>query len=465
MFTTARVTLTPILEFLRPIPPIAWIPISIILFGIGDPSAYFVIFVGAFFPILTNTARGVSEVSPVHLDAAKSLGASRFRCFGHVLLPSALPNIFTGLRIGLGFAWMCVIAAEMIAAQSGIGYEIQLNRQLLELDKVVAGMVTIGVVGLVSSSMMAQLEWLSLPWRRSGLKKASSAFQGDKQGATTYAWSQALSIGSYLTKPSSDYNSNDTAPDVLNNQGSPVEVEDLQFEYISGTPVITNFNLEVKAGEAFCILGKSGVGKTTFLRILAGLELPLHGSIFIGDVPLEKYKDRISMVFQGSGLFPWKTAIENIEFAISGQDHAQSKRIVAAKFLELVGLSEKADAYPHQLSGGQQQRIGVARALAKNPTLLLMDEPFGALDSLTRESLQEGISHLLASDHMTVLLVTHDISEALFMSDRVAVMTNKGSLVGEVTVKSARPRDSNFRHSLEFNQLREKLWATLHQPN
>jgi ABC-type nitrate/sulfonate/bicarbonate transport system ATPase subunit/ABC-type nitrate/sulfonate/bicarbonate transport system permease component len=459
MISSARTALAPIIEFLRPIPPIAWIPISIILFGIGDPSAYFVIFIGAFYPILSNTVLGVQEVSPVHLDAAKSMGASSYRSFAHVVWPSALPNIFTGLRIGLGFAWMCVIAAEMIAAKSGIGYEIQLNRQILQLDRVVAGMVTIGAIGLFSSGMMALLQWLSMPWRRSiNQKPQGSAKRVESSSSVTRP---RRSPSNLVVDHTLNRNDKTIEQVVLNNKGCAVKVNDLYFAYIRDSIVIEDFNLEVKPGEAFCILGPSGVGKTTFLRVLAGLEEPGGGSILVGGRPHKDSQDRIAMVFQSSGLFPWKTALQNIEFALLDYVEVGQQKRVAAKFLELVRLGEKSDAYPHQLSGGQQQRVGVARALANNPKLLLLDEPFAALDSITREGLQEEISNLLALGCLTVLLVTHDISEALFMSDRVAVMTREGKLTGEVNVNAPRPRDSKFRHSVEFNQLRKTLWATL----
>jgi ABC-type nitrate/sulfonate/bicarbonate transport system ATPase subunit/ABC-type nitrate/sulfonate/bicarbonate transport system permease component len=459
---TAKLALTPILEFLRPIPPIAWIPVAIILLGIGDSSAYFVIFIGAFYPIFTNTALGVREVSPIHLDAAKSLGASGRRRYAQVVWPSALPSIFTGFRIGLGFAWMCVIAAEMIAAKSGIGYEIQLNRQLLQLDKVVAGMVAIGVIGLVLSRIMDLVEWLSLPWRRTPARNAVVAQISDEPPKiSTVQRHHAIDL-SLATEPS-EQSGQRIGQYVPGSEGCEVKVEDLCFTYSPDAIVIKGFNLDVKPGEAYCILGPSGVGKTTFLRVLAGLEEPVGGSILVDGKSYQDFKDRITMVFQGSALFPWQTALENVEFALSERMPARERKDTAYLFLDLVGLTEKAGAYPHQLSGGQQQRVGVARALANNPRLLLLDEPLAALDSLTREALQEDISNLLSLQHVTVIIVTHDISEALFMSDRVGVMTpGGGRLVGEVIVSTPRPRDSRFRHTQEFNDLREKLWETIH---
>lgn len=157
-------TVMPVIEFIRPIPPIAWIPIAILWFGIGNGPAYFVVFIGAIFPIFINTFTGVRAVDPTHVNAARSLGASRWLLVSRVLLPAALPTIMTGLRLGLGIAWACVVAAELIAAQSGLGYLIEWYRQLLNTEIVMVGMITIGILGLLMNYIMLFLEHLLLPW-------------------------------------------------------------------------------------------------------------------------------------------------------------------------------------------------------------------------------------------------------------------------------------------------------------
>ena len=163
----ARSVLAPVLEFTRPIPPLAWIPMAIALFGVGDPPSYFIIFLGAFYPIFSNTALGIQEIPSKYLEVASVLGAGAAKRYAQIVWPGALPNIFTGLRIGLGFAWMCLIAAEMLAVKSGLGDQIQTDRLLLRLDRVVAGMIVIGVVGFLMSFAMQELERYALPWRRS----------------------------------------------------------------------------------------------------------------------------------------------------------------------------------------------------------------------------------------------------------------------------------------------------------
>lgn len=155
----------PIVETLRPIPPIAWTPIAILWFGIGDAPSYFLVFIGAIFPIFVNTFAAVRSIDRSHINAALCLGASRSLVLRDVVVPSALPLIFPGLRIGLGVGWMCVVAAELIAAQSGLGYMIQQNRMLLQTQNVVMGMLTIGIVGLLMSMLMTTIERRLIPWR------------------------------------------------------------------------------------------------------------------------------------------------------------------------------------------------------------------------------------------------------------------------------------------------------------
>ena len=156
----------PVIELLRPIPPIAWIPIAILLFGLGDRPAIFLVFLGAFFPIFSNTYLGVTHVDAKYIKASYSLGATMKEIVLHVLIPSSLPSIFTGLKVGLGVGWMAVIAAEMVGAQSGLGYSIQMNRLLLDINKVVVGMVTIGVIGALLNLLLDEARRKLIPWNR-----------------------------------------------------------------------------------------------------------------------------------------------------------------------------------------------------------------------------------------------------------------------------------------------------------
>jgi len=437
---------SPIFETLRPIPPIAWIPISIVLFTLGNPSSYFVIFIGAFFPIFSNTLLGVQEVLPLYIEVSKSLGASQWRTFINVVLPSSLPSIFAGLRVGLGFAWMCVIAAEMIAARSGLGYMIQLNRQLLSLDRVVAGMITIGVIGLIMTKLMEFLEIYLIPWRNSKTNTNKTSFINSEILANK---SENLLMDKYIG-------------------GCQIEINNIYFGYTEEHNVLNNFSLEIPRNQVLCIIGLSGCGKTTLIRLLAGLEKPAQGKILLNKRPLIENINNVTMVFQGFSLFPWKTAYKNVLYAMHDQTHRiniNDSKNYAHDLLEMVGLSGKSQFYPSQLSGGQQQRVSVIRALAKKPHLLLLDEPLASLDSYTREILQNDISQIINKCGITTIIITHDISEALYMGDRIIVMSSKGEIIKDVLVpfREIRPRPQKLRHEPEMLKIQEELWNLLRE--
>jgi len=180
----------------------------------------------------------------------------------------------------------------------------------------------------------------------------------------------------------------------------------------------------VQPGEFITLLGPSGCGKTTLLRMTAGLLKPDEGAITIGGMPIKAPRKDACMVFQNFGLLPWRTVIGNVEFPLELDGIPKRQRAERAKhFLALVGLSTFAEHYPHELSGGMQQRVGIARAMMREPILIFMDEPFGALDAQTREQLQEDFLKIWQQTRMTVLFVTHSIDEALLLSDRIFVFS------------------------------------------
>ena len=391
------------LEMLRPIPPIAWIPLAIILFGISNLSAYFVIFIGAVFPLLTNTELGVKQVRLEFIEAAKIYGASDISLFRHVILPAALPSILGGVIISLGFSWMVVVAAEMVSANSGLGYQIQLDRQLLRLDRVIAGMVTIGVLGYILISIVKIIGWYVLPWLH--VREPTEAITKD------LIMDESINIAGVNKRF------------VFSVIGAQLDIAALCFGYLPDQPVLTDLTLEVKPGETIAILGESGSGKTTLLRLLAGLETSHAGSIKLDGSPISNPNTGVSMLFQGLELFPWKRVFQNVSFPLemAGEDQDSVNRKVD-ELLGLVGLRQKMTMYPAQLSGGQQQRVALVRALAARPRLLLMDEPFSGLDMDTREHLQEEFSQIFRASGVTVVMVTHDINEACFMADRIVIL-------------------------------------------
>ena len=243
-----------------------------------------------------------------------------------------------------------------------------------------------------------------------------------------------------------------------------LEISHLQKYYgDSQTPAVSDFNLKVETGEFVTLIGPSGCGKTTALRIVTGLLDASGGDVTVDGKPSHGPSPDKAIVFQLFNLFPWRTALANAAYGLELQGMGKKERLaIAAEYLDLVGLSNRLEHYPWQLSGGQCQRVGLARALAIEPKLLLMDEPFGSLDALTREHLQEMVHKVCSEKNLTVLFVTHSVDEAIYLSDRIIVMGTPGRVIGEYTVDLPRPRhDYDWRGTAEYTRIRSDVWALL----
>jgi ABC-type nitrate/sulfonate/bicarbonate transport system ATPase subunit len=226
------------------------------------------------------------------------------------------------------------------------------------------------------------------------------------------------------------------------------------------TLALSDVSIAVEAGELVSIIGPSGCGKSTLLRLLAGLESVDAGELLVGDDPIAGPSAERGLVFQDPNLFPWLTVRGNIQAGLLARGVLNDKRREVEDFMRLVGLEGFANAYPHHLSGGMTQRVALARALINHPRVLLMDEPLGALDIFTRMNLQDEVLRLWQINRMTMLLVTHDIDEAIYMSDRIVVMTSRpGRIDRTISVTLQRPRQ---RNSPEFLQLRGNILEHLH---
>jgi NitT/TauT family transport system ATP-binding protein len=226
--------------------------------------------------------------------------------------------------------------------------------------------------------------------------------------------------------------------------------------------VLDNLSLEVQDKEFVCILGSSGCGKTTLLRMIAGLDTAESGSIILDGEEMKGTSPKIGLVFQEYSLFPWRTVIDNIAFGLEMRGMAKEERYrVADRYLELVSLSQFRDSYPSELSGGMRQRVAVARALALDPVILLMDEPFGALDAQTRNMLQQELLGIWEKTKKTVVFITHSVDEAVYLSDRIVVLTPRpGRICRIFPVTLPRPRD---RTSVEFARVRREVLDLINQ--
>ena len=244
-------------------------------------------------------------------------------------------------------------------------------------------------------------------------------------------------------------------------------IKNLTKTYTGGQVVaLQDINLEIQADESLCILGPSGCGKTTLLRIIDGLIPRDRGEIVLDGVSVDQPRPDVAMVFQHFGLFPWKRLNENIAFGLElRKTSRREKTAIVDRYVELMGLKGFEQSYPHQLSGGMQQRAGLARALAVNPSLLLMDEPFGALDAQTREMMQEELLRILEGEKKTMIFVTHSIDEAILLGDRIVLMSRRPGRIREIlAVDIPRPRKiASVRAHPRYLELRTGIWEMLKQ--
>jgi NitT/TauT family transport system ATP-binding protein len=243
-----------------------------------------------------------------------------------------------------------------------------------------------------------------------------------------------------------------------------IQIEHLNKEFeLNGTTIhaLRDVNLSINKGEFVCLIGASGCGKSTLLRIMAGFETASGGAARMWSKPITEPGPDRGMVFQDYALFPWLTVRDNIAFGPTERSRPKNEvRDKVESFIDLVGLRKFAEAYPHQLSGGMKQRVAIARVLANDAEVVLMDEPFGALDAMTRERLQEELLDIWQRTGLTVVFVTHSIEEAIYLSDRVVVMTpSPGKIESDNPVTLVRPRDVS---APDFNEIRRMLGSKLH---
>ncbi|MCW1242821.1 ABC transporter ATP-binding protein [Pseudomonas sp. SAICEU22] len=250
-------------------------------------------------------------------------------------------------------------------------------------------------------------------------------------------------------------------------QADALTVDDVSFRYPNGHRVFSSFSLNARPGEFIAILGPSGCGKTTLLNLLSGFVQPQSGRITINQTAVRPERSELGYVFQAPQLFPWLSALENVRFGLrmSARIDESQQRAQALQYLRLVGLENAAHRLPHQLSGGMQQRVSLARTLALEPSVLLMDEPFAALDAISRNSMNEETLRIWAELGQTVLFITHDIDEAVFLADRVIVLNiAPGGIHSELEIQLPRPRTNlKTRRLPAFLDYRNELMTRIAQ--
>jgi NitT/TauT family transport system ATP-binding protein len=243
-------------------------------------------------------------------------------------------------------------------------------------------------------------------------------------------------------------------------KGQTINIDGIETSEIE---VLKGVNLAINSGEFIVLVGPSGCGKSVFLDIVAGLTLATVGQVSIDEDVINEPSEKTAYVFQQYALLPWRTALSNIEFGLQMKDVPRKERKdLSKKLLAKFGLSGFEDRFPGQLSGGMNQRVAIARALAMEPDVLLMDEPFAALDAQTRDILQSELLRIWDGSKTTVIFVTHSIDEAVYLADRVVIMSARPSTVKEIIdIDLPRPRDVHVRGDPEFGMLRERIWDLL----
>jgi NitT/TauT family transport system ATP-binding protein len=249
-----------------------------------------------------------------------------------------------------------------------------------------------------------------------------------------------------------------------------IEIKNASKNFIQNGSSFTafqNVSLSIKKGEFICLLGPSGCGKSTLLNTLAGFEKISDGSICIDSKEVTSPSVKYVTIFQNYGLLPWRTVIKNVELGLEQLKIPKTQRaVIAKKYIDLVGLSEFVNSYPHQLSGGMQQRIAIARALSVDPEIIFMDEPFGALDTITRFKLQDDIRSIAKQNNKTIIFVTHDIEEAVYLADRIVVMTpNPGKIKSIVPVPIHGVRDRTSDNFISVRNMIFEIFNMKYEPN
>jgi NitT/TauT family transport system ATP-binding protein len=247
--------------------------------------------------------------------------------------------------------------------------------------------------------------------------------------------------------------------------GSKIIVDHASKLFLEGSVVaFRNVDLQIRNQEVLCVVGPSGCGKTTLLRCIGGLLAPSSGQVLIDGQAVDCPREGVAIVFQHFGLLPWKSVMDNVAFGL--RIAGAPREVITERldhYIQLVGLAGFETHYPYQLSGGMQQRVGLARALAIDPEILLMDEPFASVDAQTREVLQEELLQLHERERKTMIFITHSIDEAIILGDRVAVMASRPGRIKEIlTVDFARPRDpAAVRAQSRYTELRNHIWEEL----
>jgi NitT/TauT family transport system ATP-binding protein len=410
------------------IPQSIFLPIFILVFGIGFFQKVVFGITHLFLITLVTTVAAVQSIPSDQVTALRSFGASRAQIYFRLYLPGMLPLVLTGLRLGLIFCILGVLLAEMYASQTGLG-------------KAIFTWGESGETVSLTAALIANLSYNNCD------KRADACLRTLRQPISTGRLQNMTANGGQHAGSS-----------------AVVEVRGLSKIFANNLWALDDINLIIKDGQFLSIVGPSGCGKSTLLKIVAGLSSASTGQVIVNGKEITKPQpEEIAVVFQDALLLPWKTSLQNVKFPLELRGLAPAvRRERSVEMINLVGLGKFKDSYPYQLSGGMRQRVSIARGLAQNPRIILMDEPFGALDEQTRTRMGEELVRIWEQFRTTVLFITHSLTEAIFLSDMIVVMgRNPGRIIECIEVPLTRPRVADMIGSDVFGQLRNRIWHML----
>ena len=415
-----RRALLPILIVSQTLPLIALAPLVVLWFGFGLlPKVLLVAFV-TFFPMVVGLLRGFDAADAEAERLLRTMGAGRRQVFRLIRLPSAIPSFFSSLRISITYAVVGTIFAEYAGAVAGLGVYMQQAKHVFRTDLVLAAVTLSSLLTLALFGFVVLLERTLFPWLRAG-----SGSGADAVGAAERAMADLPAAGPESAEPGRV--SGDLEVPKLPapaRRGAALEVLGVTRGF-GGRPVLRDVSLSVGAGEVVAIVGASGSGKSTLLSLLTGTLAAetgevRYGGARIGAGPQER---PFACMPQRDALLPWRRALDNaaigLEVAGAGRPEARAR---AAQLFAPFGLDGAEAAYPGELSGGMRQRVSFLRTVVQGRPVLLLDEPFGALDAITRDELQRWLIRIQAVHGWTIVMITHDIREAIRLSDRVLVL-------------------------------------------
>lgn len=436
-----RRAILPLLIVSQTLPLIALAPLVVLWFGFGLwPKILLVAFV-TYFPMVVGFLRGFASAEPEAEHLLRSMGAGRAAVFRRVRLPSAVPSFFSSLRISITYAVVGAIFAEYAGAVAGLGVYMQSAKNVFRTDLVLAAVLVSTVLTLALYGAVVLLERVCAPWVRveqgaavRGRRAAREIGQGGNAGpgaAGAVGGADAGGAGG------------PAIPGAI--PSGALELAGVGASR-GGRPVLRDVSLAVGAGEIVALVGPSGSGKSTLLSLLTGALAPDAGAIRFAGAPVAGRRRPFAYMPQRDVLLPWRSVLDNaaIGLEVDGTPRAEA-RARAARLFAPFGIAGAEPLHPRQLSGGMRQRVSFVRAVVPGRPVLLLDEPFGALDAITRDELQQWLLGVWAEHGWSILLITHDIREAVRLADRVLVLPGRpGPIAGEVAVERGIPRDDRF---------------------